>query len=559
MIYRRAFKLAALCSAMLVAAPALAQVSTVNPAKIIDRFGPASTGTPTRTLILEREGDEVRPSKGSDQKVFVLSRVVLKNSTIYGETGMQGVYAKYIGQKVSFADLQTLAQEMTAKYRADGYILSRVVLEPQSISGGEVHFRAIEGYVDQIEIKGEIKGDRELLDAYAANIKNERPLTSRTLERYLLLMDDLPGVTARSLLKASPAQQGASALTIDIADKETEGSLQADNRGNKFIGDYQLQAVGAINSAFGMYDRNTLRLLSTSDFDELIFGDYSNELQLGEEGTRFITRVALARTRPGSTLEPLALEGHTEVLDLTALHPFIRSRDRNLFGHLDFRAQNSDNASAGTELFDDQVRHVAAGLDYDNIDDWSGINKLSASVTQGLDILGATDDGANRSRINGEHVFTRVNAGATRVQDITDSVSLRGSLVGQYAFDPLLTGEQFAVGGEDIGRAYDSAELLGDHGWGGIVELRYRGIPEDQSFVNSYEPYVFYDVGAVWLKEPLVGERAKTSLTSAGIGTRFNVLDYYSGYVELSTPLTRQVASEGDTGTRFFFNISRRF
>ena len=554
--------LSLIAASIMLALPtvALAQVpTTVDPGRILDRLDRGARSTSSKSVVIERSGDDAAPAKGDTNKVFTLSRIVLQNSSVYGEAGPQEAYQKWVGQSVSFADLQAIAQAMTAHYRNEGYILSRVVLSPQKISGGVVTYKAVEGYIDAVEITGETSGDRALLESYAKKIKAERPLNAKTLERYILLMDDLPGVTARSVLKASSAQQGASTLTIQLKDDRYDVALQADNRGNKFIGQYQLQALAAYNSAFGIYDRNTFRLLGSSDFEELRYGEFTNELQLGNEGTQLITRIASARTEPGSTLSALEIEGETNLIEIAVEHPLIRSRTRNLFGRGEFRAQNSKNESLGSELFNDQVRHFALGLDFDAADSWAGINRINATITQGLDVLGATEDGANRSRTDGEHEFTKLGASVSRVQDITDSVSLFGLVNGQVSNDPLLTSEQFGVGGASVGRAFDGAELLGDHGFSGVIELRYRGIPEGESIVQSYEPYIFYDGGTVWLKNPGAGEEKRESLTSTGVGTRFNLVGDYSGSMELSLPLTRDVASKGDDDARFFFNLSKRF
>ena len=547
-------------SLVLFSTSAYAQVpTTVDPGRLLDRLDRGSRPAPSRSVVIERSGDEVAPAQGDTKKVFVLNRIVLKGSSVYGEEGPVEAYKKWVGQSVSFADLQAIAQAMTAHYRNEGYVLSRVVLSPQKIAGGVVHYTAVEGYVDEVTIAGEVRGDRALIESYASKIKASRPLNAKTLERYMLLMDDLPGVTARSVLKASPSRQGASSLTIQLEDDRYDVTLRADNRGNKFIGPYQLQAIAAYNSAFGAFDRNTFRVISTAEFEELLYGEFINELQIGKEGTQLLSRIASARTEPGSTLAALDIEGETHLFEVAAVHPFIRSRTNNLFGRLEFRAQNSRNDSLGSELFNDQVRHLALGFDFDITDSWSGINRINTTVTQGLDVLGATEDGTNRSRTDGEHEFTKINILASRVQDITDDIAIFAQVTGQATNDPLLTSEQFGIGGEGIGRAYDGAELLGDHGFAGIIELRYRGIPEGDSVVQSYEPYIFYDGGTAWLKNPGAGEEKRESLTSTGVGTRFNLEDDYSGYLELSLPLTRDVASKGDDDARLFFNVSKRF
>lgn len=532
--------------------------TTVDPGQMIDRLDRVRTA-PKSDMIIEREGDKVQAIDGSAEKAFTLKQIIIDGSTVYGENALTAVYKDYVGQSVSFADLQTIARNLTAHYRNDGYILSRVVLSPQKISGGVVHMQAQEGYVDAVELGGDIRSDRDLLASYGDKITLDKPLHSDTLERYLLLMDDLPGVNARGTLRASASNPSASTLVVSIEEDQWESSIGADNRGTRFLGQYQLRGTAALNSAFGGYERQTARVLVDAEFDELAYGDFMHEMQVGGEGGRATARIAATRTQPGSRLEPLDIEGTTRLIELGYSQPVIRSRRENLFLRGEFRAQNTDNDLLGFEVFDDHIRHLTLGADYDKADNWRGINQLGLSVTQGLDILGATDDGIGRSRVTANNNFTRMNASVSRIQDITDDTAFVISSAGQYAFDSLLTSEQFSLGGAEFGRAYDSAEILGDSGLAGSLELRHSMASESVKWIDSYQFYGFYDLGTVWLRDPLVGEQSSESLSSTGVGVRFNMIHDLSGDLELSAPLTRTVASEKDKDKRLFFSLTKRF
>jgi len=535
--------------------------SSIDPSRVGDRLERGDRAPVRSDMVIEQKGNEVAPISGSEEKAFTLQTVKIEGSTVYTDEQLAESYKEHQGQKVSFADLQRIAQALTTKYRNDGYILSRVVLKPQRVKDGIVTFSVIEGYINQIQLNGDVgASDKALLESYAEKIKAERPTRAKTMERYLLLMDDLPGVTARSIVKASASQPGASDLLVNVTRKMVEGSVKLDNRGNKFVGPYQLTGAAAVNSAFGYNERNTLRVVnSIGDSEEVLFGDYSLELQTGSEGGAVTGRVAATRTEPGSTLESLDIRGKTRLLDLGYTYPILRSRTENLSVSGAFRAQNTESDILSVNQFEDDIRRIELGGVYDKTDDWKGINQLGLTLGQGLSILGASEDGAGRSRVNGEHSFTRLNGSASRLQDITDDVSFLAALEGQWSADPLLSSEQFSIGGQQFGHAYDSSEILGDHGLASVFELRYGNGNNGFGILEAYQLYAFYDLGAVWLREPLVGENSRESASSAGVGTRFNLAENFSGSLELAVPLTRDVASMGDEDPRVFFGITKRF
>lgn len=556
----RAFA-ALLTSTTLLAVPfvSLAQTppSSVDPAQLQRRLQEPRTARPTVDIVIPGDAQEGL-TDASDKKVFSLQSIQLDGSTVYAIDDFNSIYSEFVGRQVSFADLRRIAARMTTKYRNDGYVLSRVIVPPQKVNDGIVRFKALEGFIDSVEFEGEIKGDKKLLDAYAAKITASKPIRAQTLERYMLLIDDLPGVTARSVIRPSPSTPQAATLVVSLNHDSVEGDVSVDNRGNRFLGPIQLGAIAAINSGMGMYDRNTFRVISSGDFDELLYGEFTHESQVGTEGGKLTARLASTRTEPGGRLEPLDIEGTSHLVEMGFRYPRIRSREENLDYIVDFRMQNTDTDILGTELFDDKVRVASVGIQYDNADNWDGVNLLDASISQGLNFLGSTDDGAGRSRTTGEHTYTRFNAALRRIQNIDESFSVLVATEGQYSRDSLLSSERFALGGAQFGRGYDGAELTGDSGLSGLVEVRYAGFPTSDWF-ESYQPYAFYDIGAVWTNDPVVGESSRESLASTGLGVRFNMANHMSGDAQVAFPLTRDVVSELDDDPRFFFSLLKRF
>ena len=495
----------------------------------------------------------------SDEKVLDFQGITLEGSTVYTEESLAPLYNDYLGQAVSFADLHVIAQRITRQYREDGFIFSRVILPPQSIQDGFVKMQAIEGQLTDVQIVGEYQDNTGLIASMADKIRGAGgPANSRDIERYLLLIDDLPGITARSIVRPSEERAGGE-LIITIEENAFEGSIGFDNRGSRYVGPYRATIVGAFNSLFGLHDRTTVRGIAATEIEELRYIDITHEQQIGTEGMRFTGRAALTRTEPGGNIETLDIEGDSELLDLEVRYPIMRSRRSNLNVYAGFGALNSETDILGGAVeTNDRVRNLRIGADYDFIDPW-GINRVDLFVTQGLQFLGSTDDGAGRSRVNADHGFTRLNASASRVQDIFGSVSALISATGQLSNDPLLSSEEFSVGGPSFGRAYDAGEISGDRGWAGQVELRYSGVFNEMPVIQDYQAYSFIDYGRISNIDPTVGESDEESLTSYGAGVRFNMdYDMYSNF-EVAVPMTDDVAAEGDDDIRFFFNILKRF
>lgn len=495
---------------------------------------------------------------GDEGATFVLNGIVLQDATAISEQELKSVYASKLGQPISFNGLRAIAEGITAYYRNKGYILSRAIIPAgQRVENGVVTIRVVEGFVDEVVFEGADRQDMALLKSYADGITRQRPLNNASLERYLLLMDDLTGATARGVLSPSPTTTGASRLTVSIQEKPVDANVTVDNRGSRFLGPIQTSALVASNSALGLSERIQIRGIGASGLDELRYIEGSYQQPVGPEGTSLRGVFSYTETRPGASLEPLEIEGDSTAITIAARHPFLRSRRENLFGDVGLRYRDSKTDVLSTELYDDNIRTLYVGGAYDLLDGLQGINRIDVEATQGIDLLGANDNGDLRSRSNADSTFTRFSAQYTRLQPISQAFSAFFGVSGQYALDPLFASEEFAIGGPAYGSAYDPAEITGDHGLASRLEIRYSDtLPE--WYVDIYQLYGFYDVGKVWNRNTLVGENDQASLASSGVGLRFTLTDNIAGSAEIAVPLTRDVSAEGSDGddVRGFFSLS---
>ncbi len=117
-----------------------------------------------------------------------------------------------------------IAAEMTAKYRDAGYVLSSVVVPAQAITDGRVSLTAVEGYLSSVAIEGDTGRRDGMLAKIQADLGAERPLRLATLERNLLLLNDLPGMTAQGVLQRSATEPGG--LRTHDSTRATGGRLR---------------------------------------------------------------------------------------------------------------------------------------------------------------------------------------------------------------------------------------------------------------------------------------------------------------------------------------------
>jgi hemolysin activation/secretion protein len=112
--------------------------------------------------------------------------------------------------------------------------------------------------------------------------------------------------------------------------------------------------------------------------------------------------------------------------------------------------------------------------------------------------------------------------------------------------------ERFKIGGDRLGRGFEVAEIAGDSGIGGKIDLR-RDLLDTGTMFGRLSTYGFYDAGAAWKQDAPGRESAATAGT--GIALQGAAL---TGYLEVAAPLTGPDI-EGKQTASVFAEISYRF
>ncbi len=487
------------------------------------------------------------------KEMFTLAGVEVTGVTVYGANAFEPLYRDLIHKEVRLADFNAVARQIAERYRHDGYTLTRAA-PPVRRDGDIVVIRVIEGYISQVSVEGEMRGDPDLLQAYGKKITDDRPTRVANLERYVLLISDLPGVTVRPYLEPVDIDAGEYKLILAMQHRNVAAFLQADNRGSEFVGPYQLWAGAAFNSVFGLYENSRLRFITTPEAHDLIFFDAFHSEPVDSEGTIVTVGGSFSKSAPGHTLAPLDIRSRNARAEAQIAHPFIRSRHLDVYGTARFTYQDSVSDRLDTRAFTDKLRVVRAGAIVSFDDGADGRDWSAMEVSQGLDILGASaSDSLTTSRPGADAGFTKFTIDFSRYQRVMESWGLLVLGTGQLATGRLLTAEAIGMGGERIGRAYDAGEIIGQDGIGGRLEIQ-RDFWFPDIIVKQLQLYAFYDIGAVWNTE-------RQSLTSTGGGVRFQFTHGVFAYLEGSQPLTRPVLAEQPHGKdpRLFFTVRAEF
>ncbi len=504
---------------------------------------------PPRTPTIEPgiRAPTVQPALPPDQARrvrFTLRGVVLNGVTAYSPAELATYYQSLVGREISAYDAYEIANRITARYRSDGYVLSQAFIPQQQMRDGILNIQVVEGYINRVIIRdsqGKVYSYTYMLQ-YAERLKAARPVHQSEIERYLLLLNDFPGMRVSGVLAPSDLP-GTADLIVEPTYKRVDLYTTWDNRGSRFIGPIQSEFSGAVSGVFDVGDRVLYRYVTTLfQPRELQFHEVRFQTPILSHGTILEVWGNYARTRPGFTLKILDIEGESYSWNIRLRHPIARSRATNLWLYGGFDWRNSTNDVLTATFSDDRLRVFRYGVLYEAVDELRGVNQLDVQVSHGMDALGARGDSREHGRVD----FTKVTLDYSRNQQIWGPVSIFGQFSGQT-----------------FGRAFDPSEKTGDHGLAVAVELRYTVDTFNLPFADlptSLQLFGFGDWGRVYHIDTNTRTNFET-LASAGLGLRYSIGQNLSGQIEGAVPLFGRVAANGTEGKswRVFFVLNARY
>jgi len=497
-----------------------------------------------------------------------VDQVRIEGVTVYDAESLRALYADVVGNTVPRARLDEIAQSLQTRYRDDGYILTLVRGEFQK-SDNQVVFviRAIEGYISQVKLDGDIGPAGELVLDMLERLTTKRPVKNADLERYLLLANDVPGVTARAVLRREGGEPGAVVLVAQLSRKEVSGLLNFDNRGPKEAGPPEMLLSGSTN-AYTNFGESLQALLFTTFDREQIFGQINADAFLNSDGVRLRSYYGRGNSLPGGILAATGFDGGLEIGGTSVSYPIVRSRRFNFYTNFGVDTYHSAITVTGggtpsTSGSDIWMWRAGSTIDVQDqlFFDFPAATSLNATASHGF-------LGQDTTRPLNDSHFYKVSGDLTRVQNLvtigTVRTALKSSVGGQYTQDIMPPSEKYFLGGTRFGRGFFNGEVTGDRAIGATLELQanttFTDIPLlDPGYTLPAQFYGFGDYGRGYNLAPADIDR---SIRSVGVGFRSDLTPWLfveaEGVHRLTThPQGASVATEA--AYAFFTRVTMHY
>ena len=489
-----------------------------------------------------RRGPALSAPAAAPAAAFV-TRFVFRGNTAFTDLELGEILAPWYHRKLTLGELEDARTALTLHYVNAGYVNSGAILEGPPDATGEVVFRIVEGRLTHIEIAGA----RHLRAAYyRSRIARHAgaPLNLPRLEKGLMILKEDGHIRQLN----ADLKPGAVRGTADLQVKVTENSpwhlaLQAANDRPASVGAESLELLASHASVLGWGDALEFRygLAQRTQHG----ADWSGVKNLSTSYTIPITpagttlKLSYARHDFGVIEEPFStLDINSESVNysVTLRQPLYQSPQREVAVGLtgDWRQSKSSlfglpfSFSPGAVNGETTVSVLRFFQEWTERDQ-AQVLALRSSINFGLETLGATQNGTAR---DGKFVSWQGQAQYVRRLDARGDQLVLGSSF-QVSDSPLLSLEQFSIGGANTVRGLRENQIVRDLGWIGSLEFR---VPVWSTTTGQPRLQLapFLDYGCGWnLGAPTPKQ---SDVASAGVGLIFTPIPQISGRIYWGHP-----------------------
>lgn len=460
---------------------------------------------------------------------FEISSFRVDGNTLLPEATVQGVLAPFAGANRSMKDVGGAAEALRQAYAAAGYPIVQVFPPEQTLSGGRVGLRVIEGKVTHVAVAGNKAFDVTNIRASLPPLKEGQSPNAADL------------VAAIALANENPAKQ----VAVNFQTGKTAGDVEAridvtEDRPEKYVINYDnagSKATGYDRISFSYQDANL------HNRDHMLTLQYSTTIASPDEVTSLTAGYRIPFYEYGVSL------------DLIGAYSTSQSNSATTAGALQFSGRGT---YAGVRLNQTlanvgEVRHkISYGFDYKDfgnactiagaaLQNCGTVTAMPLSATYALQysapaVQAGGSIGYFANLPGGMHGtadhYTVARAGSTPNWDawrysgfaalpLAQDWQFRVTLNGQMTRKALVASEQFGIGGAASVRGYDERTTAGDEGFATNLEVY---TPDFAKLVAAegwqMRGLVFFDTGTVQRNIVLAGEQMKSSLSSVGFGVR---------------------------------------
>lgn len=483
----------------------------------------------------------------SSKETLLIKKVILEGNQLLSNDDLSEITNQIEGQSVTFTQIKTTTNQITALYRSRGFLTSRAYLPPQKVKSGVIRIQILEGKTGNIKIENNRWFNERIYKEYFKDIHPDKPFEYQDLEKGLYFLNQKEDRQAKAFLTPG-TEPGRTDITLKAEEKfPWHAGYEFNTRGSKLT--HRARHMTTLRSSnFSGHDDTFESGMSLAEQAALRAGWASYSLPIHSTGTELGLSWNGAHSRLAKHLREFEIESDYLEITPTITQSILKHRTLKLDWFAGFEIKDSKSMIEDIKTSFDRMRVITIGPRFSKQDRWG---KILASAEAHIGIGGfmgsLKKDDPNASRNGAGGSFVYYSGSFARLQRLPLNSILILQSAGQWSPVTLTSLEQFRAGGMTSVRGYPESDSAGDRGFTTSAEFNFPVpfVPQNWviHFMNKKINEVvrlvaFYDIGATENRSRQRPTDEKNRfLMGAGFGTRINLGNYFNLNLDFGYPI----------------------
>ena len=477
---------------------------------------------------------------------FDLFELQVDGNTVLDSALIEKTLYPFLGTKKSVDDVEKARQTLETLYKDKGYPTVLVDIPEQDVVENVVRLKVVEGSVEHLKITG---------------------------SRYFYLgkiRENLPALAAGQVPYMPDVQEQVSALSKESADRQVTPVFRAGSTPGKTEVELRVKDNLPLHGSVEMNGRNSehtsrSRLIGSIRYDNLWqrFHSASLQYQVSPENNNEVdvwsgtyvlptgwrdSRLALygigisSNTQLGTSVGGLSVVGAGTIYGARLMLPLATLNDYNhsLTAGFDYKDFSQGVKTQGQDTQNTPISYAGFQIGYDG--NWrseTSVTSLSSAIHFSVRSLGNDAQEFAQKRAGAKADYLYLTNELKHLQVLPWDLRFALCASGQLANSPLISNEQFAVGGQQSVRGYYQTQQLGDDGVNLSFELQSPAFSQ-WDIAQNLRAHAFFDYGYLWVQKNLAPNPSNYKLAGTGVGLRMQLFKHFVSELDWAFPLYSQ-------------------
>lgn len=526
----------------------------------------ASSTVLAQTAEVESAAEQVTDAAAEEsaaQPRFDVWEYRVEGSTVLEQQVIERTVYPFLGPEKTIDDVEAARQALEQAHRKAGYGTVLVDLPEQDVVEGVVRLSVVEGKVERLRVTGSryfsLGRIKSGVPALAEGQVPYLPEVQRQLAKVNMASADRaitpvlrPGRTPGKLeVELKVDDELPFHASLEMNDRFTNNTerlrLNADLRYDNL---WQREHAASFSYQVGPMDRSEVEVFSGT----YAFRPFDGDLMLTGYAVKSASDVAAIGT--------LGVVGDGTIGGLRATLPLPQRKRlvHNLTFGLDYKDFGESIELLGADTLNTPISYSLGSVNYGGTHFGTGARTTyGVGVSFALRGLGNTTKEFENKRFLSKPNFAYLTANASRQQELPWGTELFAGVDAQVSDSPLISNEQFAMGGVMSVRGYLESQQFVDNGIRGSVEFRSPDYGTKLvDWLDFLRAHVFVDAATGNLKNALPGQIDSITLWSTGIGFRLAAFEALNAEFDWAVPFEDSNTIE-DGESRVHFTVRYGF